>query len=119
MENAYFAMNALMTGPSSFDFSSLENMLSQTKSRGHQAIVRVYADYPGQTGGPFIPSYLSGVSLCSYTNYGGGQSPNYDDANLIAAMIALINKLASVYDGDNRIAVFQVGFLGHWGEHHT
>jgi hypothetical protein len=34
-------------------------------------------------------------------------------------MVALINKLGSVYDGDKRIAVFQTGFLGHWAEHHT
>jgi hypothetical protein len=62
---------------------------------------------------------LTGVSLCKYSNYGGGFSPNYDDPYMIDAMVTLIKKLASVYDGDNRIAVFQVGFLGHWGEHHT
>lgn len=34
-------------------------------------------------------------------------------------MISLIEKIRSVYDGDKRIAVFQTGFLGHWGEQHT
>lgn len=107
-----------MTGPSTFDLSSIESTIAAIYSRGHQAIVRVFADYPSYYTGQtiFIPSYLVGtVSLCTYTNYGGGKSPNYDDTNLINAMVALINRLGSVYDGDKRIAVFQTGLLGHWG----
>jgi hypothetical protein len=122
MENGYFAMNELMTGPSTFNLTILEYYIATIHSRGRQAIVRVFADYPAHYSGRqvFIPDYLvSTVSLCSYSTYGGGKSPNYDDANLINAMIALINKLGSIYDGDNRIAVFQSGFLGHWAEHHT
>lgn len=68
----------------------------------------------------FIPNYLVGtVSLCTYTIFGGGKSPDYNHPSLITAMVALINKLGQVYDGDRRIAVFQTGFLGHWGEQHT
>lgn len=122
MENQYFPMSDLMYGPSSFDLSSIENTVAAIYSRGRQAIVRVFADYPAHNSGRqvFIPNYLVGtVSLCSYSTYGGGKSPNYDDVNLINAMVALINKLGSVYDGDKRIAVFQTGFLGHWAEHHT
>jgi hypothetical protein len=34
-------------------------------------------------------------------------------------MCDLITALGAKYDGDRRLAFFQVGFLGYWGEWHS
>jgi hypothetical protein len=58
MENQYFPMKALMVGPSSFNFSSIDTVLMNVAGRNHHAIVRVYVDYPGQNLSLSVPDYL-------------------------------------------------------------
>ena len=38
----------VQTGMNEFDWSKFEKKLQETASRGHQAIVRFYYDYPGK-----------------------------------------------------------------------
>jgi hypothetical protein len=58
MENQYFPMKALMLGPNSFNFSSIDTVLMNVASRNHHAIVRVYVDYPGQNLSLSVPDFL-------------------------------------------------------------
>ncbi|CAF4142933.1 unnamed protein product [Adineta steineri] len=58
MENQYFPMKNLMTGPNSFDFSSIDAVLRNVASRNHHAIVRVYVDWPGQNLSISVPDFL-------------------------------------------------------------
>eukprot|EP01121_Diplochlamys_sp_Union-15-3_P022821 TRINITY_DN9832_c0_g1_i1.p1 TRINITY_DN9832_c0_g1~~TRINITY_DN9832_c0_g1_i1.p1 ORF type:complete len:425 (+),score=68.04 TRINITY_DN9832_c0_g1_i1:127-1275(+) len=122
MENYYVAMKDLMNGPNSFTFDSgLEPSLKSVADRGHQSIFRVYVDYPSRTLKPTdgVPAYLvPGLKFFTYTNDGGGVSPDWTNQTLISAMVSLIEAIGRKYDGDNRIAFIQVGFLGHWGEWH-
>lgn len=98
--------------------SGLEPLIAAAAARGHHTVMRVYIDYPGNESG--LPAYLADqVSCQTYTDFGGGCSPDYDDPDLVDAMLGLIEALGSRYDGDPRLGFLQVGLLGFWGEWHT
>lgn len=122
MEWSYLPLRSLMSGPTNFDWTSLDTLLSSDASRGHQTVFRVYLDYPTQPTG--IPQYLldGGLATYSYTDYGNnGVSvcPNYGDTNLQQALTNFVAALGARYDGDPRIGFIELGLLGFWGEWHT
>jgi hypothetical protein len=122
MEWSYLPLRALMSGPTNFNWASLDTLLSSDARRGHQTVFRVYLDYPTLPSG--IPQYLldGGLTTHSYTDYGNnGVSlcPNYEDANLQQALTNFIAALGARYDGDGRIGFLELGLLGFWGEWHT
>jgi len=124
MEWFYVPLKNLMNGPDSFTFETgLEPQLISIASRGHQAVFRVYLDYPGHPSG--IPDFLleSGLKVREYSFFGNhiGQSvsPEYDDPNLVAVLEHFIAALGKRYDGDPRIGFITVGLIGFWGEWHT
>ena len=65
MEWSYLPLRLLMTGPTNFNWSSLDTLLSNDVGRGHQTIFRVYLDYPTLPTG--IPQYLLDAGLITYT----------------------------------------------------
>jgi hypothetical protein len=122
MEWSYLPLRSLMTGPTNFDWSSLDNLLSTDATRGHQTVFRVYLDYPTQPTG--IPQYLldDGLATYSYDDYdndGISVCPDYSNALLQVALTNFIAALGARYDGDPRIGFITVGLLGFWGEWHT
>ncbi len=113
-------LNQVMTGNNTFDWSTyLEPTLSAAANRGKHAILRFVLDSPGEPTG--VPQYLidAGLKFNYYTAYGGGQSPYYNDTNLLYALKTFIGAFGAKYDNDNRIGFLQVGLLGFWGEWHT
>lgn len=56
MEFSYLAYSDLVKGYDEFDWLPLEKMLEDISGRGHQAIFRIYLEYPGKTGA--IPEFL-------------------------------------------------------------
>ena len=46
----------VVTGPGTYSWAALEAHLNAIASRGHQAVLRFYVDYPGRPTG--IPAYL-------------------------------------------------------------
>ena len=84
----YLALRDLMTGPASFNWSTLEQWLNSATGEGCQLAFRVYLDYPDRTTG--IPQYLldGGLITRSYTDYDNTNSvaPDYTDPNLQAAL---------------------------------
>lgn len=89
------------------------------EAKGKHIVFRVWMDYPNQPSG--VPAWLvsRGVKMTSYTDFGGGKSPDYEDPTLKQALLRLIRKLGERYDSNPRVAFIQVGLLGHWGEFHT
>ena len=88
-------------------------------AKGKHVVLRVYADYPGKPVG--TPAWLlaKGVKTTPYTDYGGGQSPDYNHPAFVESMERLIQAMGARYDRNPRVAFIEAGFLGFWGEWHT
>ena len=122
MEWDYLPLRSLMTGPTNFDWSTIDALLNNDASRGHQTVFDVYLDYPALPTG--IPQYLldAGLVAYSYTNYGNdgiSVSPDYENPLLDQALMNFIAALGARYDGDPRVGFVELGLLGYWGEWHT
>lgn len=118
MEFLYLPMSELWSAEGEIFATGLEPYLAESAARGHHAVLRVFIDYPGRPSG--LPEFLQEQVQCSmYTEHGGGCSPDYDDPDLVQAMLGLIASLGEAYDGDDRLGFLQVGLMGFWGEWHT
>ena len=117
----YIGLDTTMTGDNSFDWSYLEGRLNDSASRNRHAVLRFILDYPNDGDSPYVPAFLvdQGLQFDSYSDHGGGQSPDYTDTLLLVALEQFIFALGANYDGDKRIAFIQLGLLGFWGEWHT
>ena len=125
MEFSYLSLNELMTGPDSFDWTKLENLLNSVAKRGHQTIFRVTIEYPGQPSG--IPPFLvkNGLKFIKFPDPESkdktklNEIPDYRNPDLQAALVRFIVALGAKYDGDPRIGFITAGLLGYWGEWHN
>jgi len=122
LEWFYLPLTDLMPAAKTFDWAPLEKHLTAIAARGHQAVMRVYLDYPGHT--PGTPKFLLDAGLTTWhyeysKNNGKSVSPNYEDPRLRAALADFIAAFGAKYDGDPRLGFITVGLLGYWGEWHT
>ncbi len=124
MEFSYLPLSSLVTGLDRYDWSLLERLLDDCASRGHQAVFRVYLEYPDKTDG--IPSFLisDGLKVHKYRNSQekpptNHVTPDYRAKNLREVLLRFINALGKKFDGDPRIGFITAGLLGYWGEWHT
>jgi hypothetical protein len=125
MEFNYLPFAALMTGYDQYDWKPLESLLDGIAGRGHQAVFRVFLEYPGKKN--VIPEFLikDGLKVHKYLNTNTQpfpptevETPDYADANLRKAIKQFIAALGKKYDGDARIGFITAGLLGTWGEWH-
>ena len=83
LEWFYMPVKDVQTGMNEFDWSKFEKKLQETASRGHQAIVRFYYDYPGEETG--VPQFLidGGLNMRYYNEPGdlggAGYCPDYEN----------------------------------------
>ena len=56
MEFSYLPLSDLMTGPETFDWEPLEELLDDIASRRKQTVFRIWMEYPGH--GEGIPKFL-------------------------------------------------------------
>ncbi len=120
MEWFYVPLGELVKQDGTYQIrEGMEPYLCNIAKRGHQAVFRVYLDYPEKDSG--VPDFIwdMGVKKYTYSENGGGVSPDYSDQRLINILCEFIKKLAEEYDGDGRIAYITTGLLGHWGEWHV
>lgn len=115
----YISWRELEPAEGNFRFEEWEKGWDVGAARDKHIIFRVYVDYPNKPSG--LPDWLrkAGVKESAYEDYGGGQSPDYDDPRMIAGMERLIAALGKRYNHHPRIAFVQLGLLGFWGEWHT
>jgi hypothetical protein len=126
LEFDYLPLSALLVGENTYNWKPLETLLDGIARRGHQAIFRIYLEYPGKKN--VIPRFLldQGVKISRYTNTNTQplppsqvETPDYSNPKLRAALQAFIRELGKRYDGDPRIGFITAGLLGTWGEWHT
>ena len=125
LEFNYLPLNKLMRGMDQFNWEPLEELLDDVASRGHQAIFRVWIEYPGKNG---IPQFLidDGLKVNEWLNTNTEPfpeekcwTPDYEDPRTRRALKNFITALGRKYDGDPRIGFITAGLLGTWGEWHT
>ena len=126
MEFNYIPLSSLVVGEDRYDWTRLENLLTEVSSRGHQTVFRIYMEYPGQKN--VIPEYLikKGLKTTLYSDTNTQpfpaeevETPDYSDENLRKCLQGFIAALGQRYDGDPRIGFITAGLLGTWGEWHT
>jgi hypothetical protein len=126
LEFNYLPFSALAKGYDEFDWEPLEDLLDDIASRGHQAVFRVFLEYPNKKG--VIPGFLlaDGLKVHAYLNTNTQplpparvETPDYENTNLRRALKNFIAALGKKYDGDPRIGFITAGLLGTWGEWHT
>jgi len=122
LEWFYIPLSNLMSADKTFNWAPMERHFAAIAARGHQAVMRVYLDYPGQT--PGIPKFLLDEGLKTQTydgrkNNGKSLTPDYEDPRLRTALKDFIAAFGAKYDGDPRIGFITIGLLGYWGEWHT
>lgn len=121
MEWFYMPLKDLQTGYDSFNWDAMDAQLRDIAGRGHQAVFRIYLDYPNQEYG--VPAFLAHVPKNAYTYNGNGPgesfSPDYSHPDLQRAVLSFIAALGARYDKDPRVGFITAGLLGFWGEWHT
>jgi len=106
MEFSYVALSDLVAGERRYDWEKLEALLGRIASRRHQAVLRIYLEYPKKPSA--VPGYL-----------GVDGAPDYEDPALRECLRDFIAAFGEAYDGDARIGFLTAGLLGKWGEWHT
>ncbi|MBO7653678.1 MAG: DUF4832 domain-containing protein, partial [Kiritimatiellae bacterium] len=126
MEFSYVPLSELVTGEKRYDWRYLEKILNEIATRRHQAVFRVWMEYPGHRDG--IPAYLEerGVKVTEWMNTNTApfppktcRTPDYCDPRVRTMLVDFIHAMGEKYDGDPRIGFITAGLLGTWGEWHT
>lgn len=126
LEFSYLSFGKLMKGPQTFDWSPMEELLDDIASRRHQAVVRIWLEYPGHKDG--IPQFLrdEGLKVTSWKYENDGPfpddiviTPDYSNPKLQKAIRQFLQAFGKKYDGDPRLAFLTAGILGIWGEWHN
>lgn len=133
LEYSYVAPCKVVTGCADdgtiqYDWSYLENLLNDIKSRNHQAVLRFFYVYPGEKmvddnkGTTAVPAYIKALPDYheTYKNVKGDGETWYADwsnSELKRFTKQFYTDFAARYGSDPRIAFIEVGF-GHWAEYH-
>lgn len=126
LEFNYLPYSAVVKGYDEFDWKPLEKLLDDIAGRGHQAVFRIFLEYPGKK--DVIPEFLvkDGLKVHKwlYTETqplppAPIETPDYEDKNLRRSLKSFLAAFGKKYDGDPRIGFITAGLLGTWGEWHT
>ncbi|MEO9933114.1 MAG: DUF4832 domain-containing protein [Rhodopirellula bahusiensis] len=119
MEFRYCGYDEVAVGPGQWDFSKVEQILNETASRSHQAILRFRFVYPGKT--TTVPAFIRDAADYNETvAKSEGKRTHFCDwshSDLQQFTLDFYTEFAKRYDSDPRIAFLQTGF-GLWSEYH-
>jgi len=119
LEFSYMRYDEIIRGLGQYDWSSVDQILDQIASRGHQAILRFYFEYPGKEAA--VPAFIKASPGYQVTKgKSEGQATTFSDwtnLTLQQQTLAFYTALAARYDNDPRLAFIQTGF-GLWAEYH-
>ncbi|MCU0704842.1 MAG: hypothetical protein MUF18_12760, partial [Fimbriiglobus sp.] len=110
LEFNYLPYSALVKGYDEFDWQPMEKLLDDIAARGHQAVFRIFLEYPDKKG--IIPDFLvkDGLKVTKwlYTETqpfppAPIETPDYEDKNLRRSLKSFLAAFGKKYDGDPRI----------------
>lgn len=125
LEFSYLPLSKLVVGEGNYDWKPLEKLLDDIAGRGHQAVFRVFLEYPGRETG--IPKHLldGGLEVRRWKDpharsrrHPENLTPDYEDESLRRTLRDFIAAMGKRYDGDPRLGFLTAGLLGLWGEWH-
>jgi hypothetical protein len=126
LEFNYIAYSDLVKDFGVYDWDPFERLLNDVASRGHQAVIRIYLEYPKKR--DVIPPFLinAGLKVHRYLNTNTQpfppaevETPDYEDVHLRRSLREFIAAFGKRYDNDPRLGFITAGLLGTWGEWHT
>ncbi len=126
LEFNYLPLSDLVTDYDRYDWGPLERLLNDIAGRGHQAVFRIFLEYPGKKN--VIPAFLlrEGLTVHKWLNTNTQpfpptevETPDYENPRLRRVLENFHAALGKKYDGDPRIGFLTAGLLGTWGEWHT
>lgn len=120
LEYCYMQYNKVCKGQDDYDWTSVDRLLADVASRGHQAVLRFYYVYPGKK--CTVPDYIKNWPGYEASNgKAEGRSTEYPDwrcEELQRFHLEFYRLFAQRYDLDARLAYLETGF-GHWAEYHV
>lgn len=114
LEFVSMGLSDVQKGDNTFDWTWLEDRLSQIAIRGHHVVLSTFIDYPGQPSA--LPLFLASIPRITD---GTDSVADYNRPQIQKAILDFIKELGTRYNGDPRMASIQLGLLGFWGEWHT
>jgi Domain of unknown function (DUF4832)/Beta-galactosidase len=108
-----------------YDFQKIETALQQAQQAGAKFAFRIMA--VSSNDNPVgIPEHVKQASIgqfCRYLDAGSNESqhvwvPDWSDLRFLARANALMMALGERFNGDRRLAYYDMGLYGHWGEWH-
>lgn len=121
LEFAYLVYSDVIEQANTYNWTSVDNLLSTAASRGRQVILRFRDTYPGVTKRS-VPLYVT--QAADYTPHSlvkveGSNTyiPNWNSTTWQNFVLEFYTKFAERYDNDPRLAFVQVGF-GSYAEYH-
>ncbi len=120
--------NGEVDGPIEYDWTYLEKILDDVKSRNHQAVLRFFYEYPGvpmvdgDSGTTAVPAYIKAQKNYSelfvdVKEDGPTYYADWSNKELKRFTKQFYTDFSKRYGKDPRIAFLEVGF-GHWSEYH-
>jgi hypothetical protein len=118
IQGRLFGLDEVMIGMNNFNWAVIDTFLAQQANAGRHSYVQVNIDPAfGQTD---MPTFLKPQVDWEY--YTGGavadSCPDWNDAELMAAMLNFIDSFGARYNNDPRIFMVHLGLYGIWGEWH-
>lgn len=121
IQGRLFGFDAVMNGLDDFNWTVIDNFLAQEAVKGNHCYIQVNID--PAFGNTHLPAYLFDLVETFYYNDPNPNGvddlcPDWNDPDLMAAMLNFIEKFGERYDGDPRIFMVHLGLYGMWGEWH-
>ncbi len=122
IKGVLFGLDDIMLGIDNFNWTIIDNVLAQQAALGNHTILQVNIDPANGTSD--IPDFLYGQVPFVY--YPGDPAngivadscPNWNDAELMAAMLNFIKAYGARYNGNDKVGMVHLGLYGMWGEWH-
>ncbi len=120
LEFSYLRYSDVVRTDGKYDWSAVDQKLNAIASRSHQAILRFWDTYPGQTSGvpdsiKALAGYRERTALSENRETG---FPDWSHPGYHQFLLDFFEQFAARYDQDPRLAFLQVGF-GLWSEYHV